>query len=216
MPQDKNIVSCKWVFKIKRNPDGSIDKYKARLVARGFTQQEGIDYEETFAPVMKFNTLGIIQALSHQHDLLIHQMDVVTAFLNGTLDHEVYMECPTPCQGKVCRLRKALYGLKQAGRRWYERIDESLRVAGYTRLESDHSVYIKNRDNADRVIIIGLYVDDVIICSKFLNSIDEVKHMLKKEYKMTDGGQIKYILASKCYRQLTLCAYLSLTTLRNL
>jgi hypothetical protein len=199
-PQGKNIVGCKWVFKIKRNPDGSIDKYKARLVARGFTQREGVDYDETFAPVMKFHTLRIILAICIQHNLMVHQMDVVTAFLNGVLDYEVYMESPTPEEGKVCLLKKALYGLKQAGRRWYEKIDESLRASGYTRLNSDHSVYIRNREDINRMVIIGIYVDDVVICCRSSDIINQVKEALRNEYKMTDGGEIKYILGIQVLR----------------
>jgi hypothetical protein len=119
MPADHNLVSCKWVFKVKQAADGSVACYKARLVARGFSQAHGLDYNETYAPVAKFNSIRVILALAAVHDLEVHQMDVKTAFLNGDLVEEIYMEQP-PCfveagkEGLVCHLCKALYGLKQS------------------------------------------------------------------------------------------------------
>ena len=118
-PKNRRVVGCKWIFKEKRGPDGEIQKYKARLVARGFTQIPGVDFTETFAPVTKFTSIRILLALAAIHDYEIHQMDVKSAFLNGVLDEEIYMDSPPgyPApNGKVWRLRKSLYGLKQASR----------------------------------------------------------------------------------------------------
>lgn len=130
-PKGKSVVSSKWLFKIKHNADGSIEKYKARFVARGFSQREGIDYEETFAPVARYTSIRTIIAIIAAKGWKLHQMDVKTAFLNGVIEEEVYIEQLKgyEIQDRVihmCRLKKALYGLKQAPRAWYERIDKYL------------------------------------------------------------------------------------------
>jgi hypothetical protein len=130
------VVTSKWVFKIKRLAECSIDRYKARLVARGFTQQAGIDYDETFAPVAKFQSIRTILALAAMNDLELHQMDVKTAFLYGSLEETVYMEQPQGFErGKdmVWKLDRSLYGLKQAPRAWYRTLDSSLKELGFTR-----------------------------------------------------------------------------------
>jgi len=189
-----HVVDCKWVYKLKLNPDGSVDKYKARLVARGFTQREGIDYEETFAPVLKFSTLRILIALATTMDLKMEQMDVVTAFLNGIITEDIYMKPPPGYwNGKTLKLKKALYGLKQAGRKWYERLDESLRQMGFTRIQSDFGVYILG-DLSKTLCIIAVYVDDIVIVTKTQEDMDKYKQELTKRFKMTEGGQLKYIL----------------------
>ena len=121
--EGKSIVSSKWIFKIKHAADGSIEKYKARFVAIGFSQKEGIDYEETFAPVARYTPIRIIMALTSIMKWDLHQMDVKTAFLNGVIEEEVYIEQPQGFEVEdrrthVCKLKKALYGLKQAPRSW--------------------------------------------------------------------------------------------------
>jgi hypothetical protein len=128
------VVTSKWVFKIKRLADGSIDRYKARLVARDFTQQAGIDYDETFAPVAKFQWIRTILALAAMNDLELHQMDVKTAFLYGSLEETVYMEQPQGFErgmDMVWKLDRSLYGLKQAPRAWYRTLDSSLKELGF-------------------------------------------------------------------------------------
>jgi hypothetical protein len=141
-PKSKDVVLSKWLFKIKHAADGSIEKYKARFVARGFSQKEGIDYEETFAPVARYTSIRTIIALVAMMKWKLHQMDVKTAFLNGVIEEEVYIEQPQGFEvedrkSHVCRLKKALYGLKQAPRAWYGRIDSFLtcypRYLGITR-----------------------------------------------------------------------------------
>ena len=119
LPPGAKTIGCKWIFKRKFNPDGSIEKYKARLVAKGFTQKQNIDYFDTFAPVTRISSIRVLIALASIHKLFIHQMDVKTAFLNGDLEEEIYMEQPEGCvvsgqENKVCKLLKSLYGLKQA------------------------------------------------------------------------------------------------------
>ena len=114
-------ISCKWVYKVKIRPDGSIERYKARLVARGFSQQYGLDYDETFSPVSKNTMVRVLIALVASKSWVLWQMDVKNVFLHGELDKEIYMEQPKGFESKaqpwyVCKLKKALYGLKQAPR----------------------------------------------------------------------------------------------------
>ena len=127
-PSNKDVIGVKWVYKAKLNPDGSVLKKKARLVAKGYSQQPGVDFDESFSPVARHDTIRVLIALAAWKGWLLHQLDVKSAFLNGTLKEEVYVEQPqgfvTPDQArKVYRLRKALYGLKQAPRCWYSEID---------------------------------------------------------------------------------------------
>src|SRR5262249_23178283 len=147
-------------------PDGSIEKFKARLVVVGYTQKKGIDYFDTYSPVTKIATIRSLIALSAIRGLIIHQMDVKTAFLNGDLEEEIYMEQPeglvvTGQENKVCKLRKSLYGLKQAPKQWYEKLDRTLVNNGYVVNASDSCVYSKLFGSD--CVIICLYVDDMLI-----------------------------------------------------
>jgi Reverse transcriptase (RNA-dependent DNA polymerase) len=194
-PTDRKVVGSKWVFRIKRGPDGSIQKYKARVVAQGFTQIEGIDYDETFAPVAKFASLRTILALATEHDLEVHQMDVKSAYLNGELKEDIFMEPPPGFDvpdGMVLKLVKAVYGTKQGGRVWYENIRSKLESMGYERTDADHAVFIRIRDSIPSII--ALYVDDITIASKSLELINQDKEALKQTYQITDLGEITWIL----------------------
>jgi hypothetical protein len=194
-PKGKNVVGSKWVFRIKRGPDGAILKYKARVVAQGFTQIEGVDYDETFAPVAKLASLHTILALAAELDLEIHQMDVKSAYLNGELKEEIYMKPPPGFDvpdGMVLKLVKALYGTKQGGRVWYENIRNTLNSMGYERTEADHAVFTRVRSGA--LSILALYVDDITMACKSLEVINQDKEQLKKHYEMTDLGEIAWKL----------------------
>ena len=147
-PQDKTVVTSKWLYKIKHAADVRTEKYKARFVALGFSQKEGIDYDEIFAPIAGYTTICSIIALAGSQGWNLHQMDVKTAFLHGSIKEEVYVEQPEGFEiddrkSHVCRLKKALYGLKQAPRAWYERIDSYLMKLGFTRSEADPNLYFK-------------------------------------------------------------------------
>lgn len=152
----------KWVLKIKRKADGTIEHYKARLVAKRYTQQEGIDYDETFSPVSKFNSIRLILAMVTGLDLKLHQMDVKTTFLNGKLDEEIYMQQSVGFvekgqEDKVCHLQKSIYGLKQSSRQWYLRFHQAVLSYDFHMNDEDHCVYIKKFE--DSFIILSLYVD---------------------------------------------------------
>jgi hypothetical protein len=165
-PKSKDVVSSKWLFKIKHVADGSIEKYKARFVAHGFSQKEGIDYEETFAPVARYTSIRTIIALAAKMKWKLHQMDVKTTFLNGVIEEEVYIEQPQGFEVEdrkthVCKLKKALYGLKQAPRAWYGRIDSFLTSLGFTKSKVDSNLYFKVMN--DEPVILLLYVDDLFL-----------------------------------------------------
>ena len=142
LPPGKKAIGCKWVYKVKTNSDGSIEHYKARLVARGFDQRPGLDYDETFCPVVRLESLRTLIALSTQRGLELHHVNVHTAFLNATLQEDVYVKQPTGYekQGEehlVCKLRKSIYGLKQSCRCWNTALDTHLKRMGFTQLKSD-------------------------------------------------------------------------------
>ena len=165
-PKGKSVVTFKWIFKIKHAADGSVEKYKARFVSRGLSQKESIDYEETFALVSRYTSIRAIISLAYVMGCKLHQMDVKTRFLNGTIEEEVYIEQPQGfivhgLDSHVCRLKKALYGLKQAPRVWYSRIDSYLQSLGFTKSEVDSNLYFKVVGNLSLILI--LYVDDLFL-----------------------------------------------------
>src|SRR6266702_5797983 len=194
-PRGKNVVGSKWVFRIKRGPNSTIQKYKAHVVAQGFTQVEGVDCDETFAPVAKFASLHAILALAAELDLEVHQMDIKSAYLNGELKEDIHMKPPPGLdipEGMVLKLVKAVYGTKQGGRVWYENIRDTLKMMGYKRTEADHAVF--TRVKGDTLSILALYVDDITMACKSIEVIKEDKEQLKKHYQMTDLGKIAWIL----------------------
>ena len=153
-PKNINIVGNRWVFKVKRNSDGSIDRFKARFCAQGFTQTHGVDYEEVYSPVARMTSIRSLLALANAHDLEVHQMDVRTAFLNGELEHEVYMEQPEGFEDSehpdyVCKLKKGLYGLKQSARCWNSTLDKYLEESGYRSCRADGCLYVKSNKSDD-------------------------------------------------------------------
>jgi hypothetical protein len=145
-PEGKSVVSSRWLYKIKHVADGSIEKFKVRFVVRGFSQKEGVDYEETFSPVTRYASIRVVISIASVMRWRIHQMDVKTTFLNGIIEEEVYIEKPQGFEvhgreSHVCRLKKSLYGLKQAPRAWYSRIDGYLQSMGFTKSEVDPNLY---------------------------------------------------------------------------
>jgi hypothetical protein len=197
LPKDRKSVGCKWVFRTKRDASGHIVRHKARLVAKGYSQVEGVDFNETFAPVAKFTTIRCILAIGAAMDLEIHQMDVKTAFLNGELEEDIYMDQPQGFvqDGKedlVCKLKKSLYGLKQSPRAWYQRIDMFFTHEGFSRSQADHSLYIKR--TGEYLLIVIIYVDDLIILASNGNILKWLKSRLENEFEMSDLGELHYCL----------------------
>ena len=167
-PVGKNIIDCKWVYKVKRKADGSIDRYKARLVAKGFKQRYGIDYEDTFSPVVKAATIRLVLSIAVSRGWSLRQLDVQNAFLHGVLEEEVYMRQPPgytnqACPNYVCKLDKALYGLKQAPRAWYSRLCGKLEALGFISSKADTSLFYYNKGSINLFVLV--YVDDIIVAS---------------------------------------------------
>jgi hypothetical protein len=202
-PPGKNLVGCKWVFRLKRKADGSIDKYKARLVARGFTQVYGVDYYDTYSPVARLASFRMILALAARQDWEIEAFDFNSAYLNGELgaDEEIYMQEPPGYEmggGLVKRLRKALYGLKQAGRKWYNALSGALAKLGFRISSADPGVFTA-RVGTD-ILILAAHVDDCILTGSSADLINQYKRKLNEHYALTDLGPVHWLLGIKVTR----------------
>jgi len=192
-----NLIDCKWVFKVKKKADGTIDRYKARLVAKGFKQRYGIDYEDTFSPVVKIATIRLVLSIAVSRGWCLRQLDVQNAFLHGVLEEEVYMKQPPGFekgneQHLVCRLDKAIYGLKQAPRAWYSRLSTKLIDLGFKTSKSDTSLFIYKKGQVK--IFMLIYVDDIIVTGCSQETIEALLQDLKKEFALKDLGDLHYFL----------------------
>ncbi|XP_060964985.1 retrovirus-related Pol polyprotein from transposon RE2 [Cannabis sativa] len=204
LPRDKKIVGCKRVFTVKFKVDGSIERFKARLVAKGFTQTYRIDYQETFAPVAKINSIRILLSLAVNYNWPLNQLDVKNAFLNGDLEEEVYMSVPPGFEkkfgvGKVCKLKKSLYGLKQSPRAWFERFGKVLKRFGYTQSQADHTMFYKHSEEG-KVAILIVYVDDIVITGDDIDEQERLKRRFGEEFEIKDLGPLKYFLGMEFAR----------------
>lgn len=198
LPTGKKAIGLKWVFKIKMDEHAVVQRYKARIVVKGYAQEAGIDFEETFSPVARFETIRLVISLAAQYGWEIKQFDVKSAFLNGVLEEEVYVVQPPGFEvvGKenmVYKLHKALYGLKQAPRAWYSRIDTYLESNGYKMSLNEPTMYVKCGDRSN-FIVVCLYVDDIIYTSSSEKLMEEFKFKMVNEFEMTDIGRLKYFL----------------------
>jgi hypothetical protein len=198
----KDVVSSKWIFKIKHVVDGSIEKYKTRFVARGFSQKEGIDYEFKFTPLSRYTSIRTIIAIAAKMNWKLHQMDIKIALLNGVIEEELYIEQPQGFEVEdrkthVCTLNKALYGLKQAPRAWYGRIDSFLTSLGFTKSKADSNLYFKVMN--DEPVILLLYVDDLFLTGE-ANLITECKKKLTAEFEMKYLGLMHYFLGLNVWK----------------
>lgn len=197
LPKNRKAISLKWVFKMKKDPSGKIIKHKARIVAKGYVQKHGIDYEEVFAPVARIETVRLILALTGTNGWKVHHLDVKSAFLNGNLEEEVYVLQPQGYEkkeepNKVLRLPKALYGLKQAPRAWNACLDRHLKSIGFTRCAHEYSVYTKRYD--EQALIVGVYVDDLIITGSCPKSVQKFKKEMNTKFEMSDLGLLTHYL----------------------
>ena len=196
-PSHKKVIGVKWIFKTKLNADGSINKHKARLVAKGYSQEPGTDFTDTFAPVSRLDTIKLVLAVAAQCGWLIYQLDVKSAFLNGVLKEEIYVEQPDGFEkeinaNKVYVLKKALYGLKQAPRAWYSRLDEYLLSMGFERSINEVTLYVKNTNK--HILIISVYVDDLLIAGNKEELVTEFKNNMKEMFEMNELGLLTYFL----------------------
>lgn len=196
LPPDRKPIRTMWVFKRKRAENGTVVRHKARLVAKGCSQQFGIDYSETYSPVVRYGSIRLLIALAAQRGLEIDQMDAVTAYLQGTLDEEIYTFQPEGFDdgsGRVCKLYKAMYGLKQSGRKWNQCLDAALKSFGLNRSEEDPCVYY----NGNCTLIIAIYVDDFLIFWKDSSIRDELKMKLSTTFHMKDLGRAETCVGIK-------------------
>ncbi|KAM2022235.1 hypothetical protein ACFX16_044164 [Malus domestica] len=197
LPKGKKAIGSRWIYKTKFNSNGTIERHKTRLVARGFTQTYGIDYKETFAPVAKMNIVRVLLSVVVNHEWPLFQMDVKNAFLHGDLEEEVYMKLPPghPREdepNKVCKLHKAIYGLKQSPRAWHSKLSSILQVAGFKRSHADFSLFVRSGVLGKLVVLI--YVDDLIIMRDNVNEINALKCSLHQQFAIKDLGVLKYFL----------------------
>jgi hypothetical protein len=192
-----NVIRCMWIFKQKFKSDGTLERYKARLVGDGRSQQVGIDCSETFSPVVKPATIRTVLSLALSHHWDIAQLDVKNAFLHGNLTETVFMHQPpgfrdSKFPNHVCHLKKSLYGLKQAPRAWYQRFTDYVTHIGFRHSSSDHSLFIYRQ--GARTAYILLYVDDIILVSSSPQLKQQIMHHLSSEFAMKDLGPLSYFL----------------------
>ena len=204
LPKGRKAIGNKWVYKIKRDVNNQVERYRARLVVKGFAQKEGTDFNEIFSPVVRLSTVRVVLAMCATYDLYLEQLDVKTAFLHGELEEEIYMLQPEGFEEKekenlVCRLKKSLYGLKQAPRCWYKRFDSFIMSLGYSRLCSDPCAYYKRFDDGEFIVLL-LYVDDMLVAGPNNDRIEVLKAQLAREFEMKDLGAANKILGMQIYR----------------
>ena len=206
--KDKKVIGSKWVLKVKRNENGHVDKFKARLVAQGYSQTYGIDYEDVFSPVAKYSAIRTLLALANAYNFEIHQLDVKTAFLNGIIDHDIYMSQPEGFvdpekPNHLCKLKRSIYGLKQSARCWNSTLDTFLRNCGYQRSNADSCIYIKQVKNTEgkvNLCILAIYVDDILCISNDIKFLTAEKSLLCNEFEIVDYGEVNYILGMSITR----------------
>ena len=194
-------------MKVKHDENGSVNRFKARLVAQGYSQVKGVDYDEVFSPVVQNTSVRSLLVLANAHALEIHQMDVKTAFLNGSLDCEIYMSHPEGFvdpdrPNHVCKL-KSIYGLKQPARSWNTTLDEVLKSVGYHKSNTDGCIYVKSVEEANHrisFVILGAYVDDIIPVSHNPVLLKAEKAALCQRFEMVDQGEIHYLLGMSIKR----------------
>lgn len=193
LPTGRKAITAKIIFKKKHDADGKVNRYKARLVVRGFSQRPGIDYNETYAPVIRYESIRLLFSLAAKEDFEIAQFDIKTAFLNGELDEEIFMQLPTGVTdaGSVVKLKKSLYGLKQSPRQWNKRFHQFLCKFNFISSEADRCVY-KGNIEGERVLL-ALYVDDGLVMAKTQQAVEMVICYLQQEFEITLGDMKTYV-----------------------
>ncbi|MFS8010596.1 putative RNA-directed DNA polymerase [Helianthus anomalus] len=202
-PNDRPVIRCMWLFRHKFKADGSLERYKARLVVNGKSQTVGVDCDETFSPVVKLATIRTVLALAINRSWPIHQLDVKNAFLHGHLNETVFMHQPPGFvdirrPNFVCRLKKSLYGLKQAPRAWYTRFPSYILQTGFRNSTCDNSLFIYSK-GADTTYLL-LYVDDIVLTASSTTLLNAIIQFLSREFAMSDLGALHYFLGIKVSR----------------
>ncbi|KAG8484431.1 hypothetical protein CXB51_022868 [Gossypium anomalum] len=199
LPTGRRAVGCKWIFKLKRNAGGSIARYKGRLVVKGYLQEAGVDFQETFSPVVKPTTIRVVLALAVSMGWSLRQVDINNAFLNGDLQEEIYMVQPPGFEQQghdgqqlVCRLRKALYGLKQAPRAWFHKLKDFLLATGFVASKADNSLFVQR--SGSQLLFVLVYVDDIIVTGNNSEVIDGFIRKLDAQFSLKDLGRLNYFL----------------------
>jgi len=196
-------IGCKWIFKTKRHSKGNVERYKVRLVAKGYTQKEGIDFKETFSPVSSKDSFRKIMALVTYYDLEFHQMDVKTTFLNGNIDETIYMVQPENLvsgdpKNMVSKLTKSIYGLKQASHQWYHKFHQVTLSFGFKMNLVDDCVY--HKFSGSKYIFLVLYVDDILLATNDIGMLHQTKRFLLRNFEMKDLGDASFVLGIRIHR----------------
>ena len=203
-PKKHNIIGTKWIFRNKQDEDGLVVRNKARLVAQGYTQIEGIDFGETYAPVARLESIRVMLAFANHNDILLYQMDVKSAFLNGEIEEEVYVKQPPGFEDPknpdmVYKLHKALYGLKQAPRAWYDTLKDFLLKKGFKPGTTDPTLFTRSYNG--ELFVCQIYVDDIIFGCTNPDISEEFAKMMSKKYEMSMMGELKFFLGLQIRQQ---------------
>lgn len=210
LPEGKHLVGCKWVNTYKYNADGTVERPKSRLVAKGYTQLEGLDYIATFSPVAKLGTFRLLLSIASAKNLHTLQLDISNAFRNGDLDEEIYMVIPqgyqeltgkTVALGSVCNLHKSHYGLKQASCQWNQKLSSVFLGEGFVQAPADHSLFVKR--GANLFIAVLIYVDDILLVGNDEAALAQFKDTLQSAFKLRVLGPAKYFLGFEIARNAT-------------
>ncbi|GJV56352.1 retrovirus-related pol polyprotein from transposon TNT 1-94 [Tanacetum coccineum] len=196
------VITLKWIYKVKLDELGGIIKNKARLVARGYRQEEGINFEESFAPVARLEAIRIFLAFATHMNMVVYQMDVKTAFLNGILREEVYVSQPDEFvdpdnPNHVYKLKKALYGLKHAPRAWYDMLSLFLISQDFSKCSVDPTLFI--RKEGKELFMVQIYVDDIIFAASTPELCDQIAKIMCSKFKMLMMGKISFFLRTTGY-----------------
>lgn len=200
-PKDRNVIGCRWVFSIKKDAAGEPIRYKARLVAQGFTQVWGEDFNEVYAPVARSSSFRILLSLAGMRNYFIRQFDVTTAFLNGSLKEEIFMKQPPGFENgeSVCKLNKSLYGLKQAAKEWNDKLNKTLLSIGFSRSNEDPCLYAYRE--GENVCYLIVHVDDFMFAATTNQLIDLLARKIGNSFELKDCGEVKHFLGIDIYRE---------------